>query len=116
LEFCPFCLSKIPPFSLDASDNRESQADVDYGRAMLTVWEVVQDQTGSWLRVTTNHGSPTEVWRVVALPSCGMEGASLFGVVNELEVIARCPVLQLVTVWIRFLVAPVGVMTIEVTY
>jgi hypothetical protein len=44
-----------------------------------------------------------------------MEGASLFGVVDEVKVIARCPVLQLVTVNVRIFIAPVGVVTIEVS-
>ena len=94
----PVRFPEVPPALLFASDHGNSETNVGYGWAVLAVREIIQDSTRGWLGVTFNRRHPAEVRRVVSLPSGGVEGASLLRVMNELEVIERRPVLQLVSI------------------
>ena len=82
----PIRFPEVPPASLYASDHRESKTNMDCGWAMLDVGKVIQDCAGGRLMMTINHRCPAEIRRVDSLPSCGMEGASLLRVVDELEI------------------------------
>jgi hypothetical protein len=65
--------------------------------------------------MSINHRGPAQVGRVIALPSGGTKSASLFRVMDELEVVESGPILQLVSIGVSFLVSPVGVVTIEIS-
>jgi len=83
------------------------------GRCWL--WGVLEHSTGGWLGSTVDCWDPAEIRWVVTFPSCWVKNASLFGVVYEMIIIPRRPILEHFAIFVWFMVSPIRVVTIEIS-
>ena len=67
------------------------------------------------LWATDCRWDPAQVWRVVTLPPCRMERATLLGVMQQQIVAVQCPLLQGLPVQISLLISPVWMMAVKVS-
>jgi len=76
----PVSFPEVPFSTLDSPDDGKLEANVNNWRSVLTVGEVTKNHRGGRLWATDCCWDPAQVWRVVTLPPCRVEGATLFGV------------------------------------
>jgi len=84
--FLKFHRRLLMPLRLVSGDKRASQ--------MLTVRKVLEHSTGGWLGSTVDCWDPAAIRWIVTLPPCWLKSGSLFGVVYEVVIIPRRPVLE----------------------
>jgi len=115
-----------------ACDCKQSRRDQDVWRTlklMMGSWRpmwITEGRCWLWGEVTKNHRGgrlwttdccwdPAQVWRVVTLPPCRVERATLLGVVQQQIVIVQCPLLQGLPVQISLLISPVLMIPVKVS-
>jgi len=64
------------------------------GRGWLWGKEVIKNHRGGRLWATECRWDPAQVYRVVTLPPCRVERATLLGVVQQQIVVVQCPLWQ----------------------
>ncbi len=115
-EQVPVGFTEVPALLGWAVDNRQLESYVDEQWSMLTMREVSQHRLASWLGVVTDRCYPTQVRWVVLLPSCRIECTTLLGIMGQSEITVGCPFHQSLSILVRFWVAPLRVMAIEVAH
>ncbi len=112
----PVSFTEVPALLGWAMDNRQLESYVVEQWSVLTMREVSQHRLASWLGVVSDRCDPTQVRWVVLLPSCWIEWTMLLSIMGQSEITVRCPFRQGLSILIRYWVAPLRVMAVEVAH
>ncbi len=112
----PVGFTEVPALLGWAMDNWQLESYVEEQWSVLTMREVSQHHLASWLGVVTDRCDPTQVRWVVLLPSCWIECTRLLGIMGQSKITVGCPFRQGLFILVRFWVAPIRVMAVDVTH